>query len=501
MTEQTVPPEAWHRLHPLTVLTELLRLFGQFAYLLLIAFAARFLGGSERLDEPFVAAIGGVGVLVALLRYLSLRYSVWNGTLYIRKGVLFRQARAIPIDRIQNIDLRESLLGRLAGVVDVKIETAAGAGAEAALSVLSRDAAEKLRAELIAQRAAVPGGEPPSEPAAAAETLWEATLGDLLLLGATQNRAGAILGAMAGLVYFLQDQLGLGARAGEGAARAVSGMAPWLAAVAMLAALLILVAAGWILSIVVTVARYAGFTLAAAPGGRLLRSYGLLTRYQSVIPLARLQALRLVANWPRRALGFWTVYAETAGSFVDRDSGGASVLVPLLERGRAGALVERIIPGLDVDGAPWKPVSRYAIRRGFVRYALLVALAFTLFGLATGRWPWWPLPLLLPAALVVSWLRWRALGWARAGGCWLVSSGVWRRTIWVIPEHKIQWVALRESPFQRRLSIATLDVATAGAGPASGARVGDLPVALAREIGEVLATRSAATGRLQPDGV
>lgn len=512
MTERVVPPEAWHRLHPLTVITELLRLLGQFAYLLLAAFAARFFGGSDRFDEPFFAALGGAGVLVALLRYLSLRYALWEGTLHIRKGVLFRQARAIPVDRIQNIDLKESLLGRIAGVVDLKIETASGAGAEAALSVLSRDAAARLKADLLAQRGATPAVAPPAEgaperppePSAArpigAVPLWQASLGDLLLLGATQNRAGAILGAIAGLFYLLQDLVGAGAQAGEGVVRAVFGMAPWAAAAAAAIALLILFAAGWLVSIVVTVVRYAGFTLAAAPRDRLVRSYGLLTRYESVIPLARLQALRLVANWPRRALGFWSVYAETAGSFVDQDTGGASVLVPLLEEREKAALFRRILPGLDLDGVRWEPVSRHAIRRGFIRYAILAAIVWVILGLALGHFPWWPVPVLGAAALGMAWLRWRTLCWARAGEFWLASSGVWRRTVWIIPERKIQWVALRESPFQRRLSIATLDVATAGAGPASGARVVDLPVALAREIGATLAM-SAASAALQPDGV
>ncbi len=168
MSEHAVPPEAWHRLHPLTVVTELLRLAGQFAYVLVAALAARFLGASERFDDPFLLAVGGVGILIALLRYLSLRFAVWEGTLYIRRGVIFRQARAIPIDRIQNIDLKQNLLGRLTGVVDLRVETASGSGAEAELSVLSRAAAERLKAELAAQRtgpAAPEVGAQPRPPA------------------------------------------------------------------------------------------------------------------------------------------------------------------------------------------------------------------------------------------------------------------------------------------------------------------------------------------------
>jgi uncharacterized membrane protein YdbT with pleckstrin-like domain len=351
-----------------------------------------------------------------------------------------------------------------------------------------------LKAELAAHRAS------PAAPEARLP-IWRATLGDLLLLGATQNRAGAILGGIASLLFFFDAIAGIGARAGEDAADALSGLAPWAAAAIAALALMLLFAGGWILSIVFTVVRYAGFTLAEAEGARLVRSYGLMTRYESVIPLRRVQALRLVANWPRRALGYWTVYAETAGSFVDKEAGGASIVVPLLDGRERAAFARRIFPGLDLDAAEWQPVSRHAIRRGFLRAARLIALLYLAFGIATGSWPWWPLPPLLAAAALWAWLRWRALRWARAGGFWLAARGVWRRTVWIVPEAKIQWVAVGQNPFQRRLAIATLEVATAGAGPARGAEVVDLPDGAARALAAALAARAAAAGALQPDGV
>nr|MCU0231739.1 PH domain-containing protein [Acidobacteriota bacterium] len=393
MSERAVPAEAWHRLHPLTVLAELLRLFGQFAYVLVAVLAARLLGGAQRFDDLYFAVLGGAGVLVALLRYLSLRYAVWEGTLYLRRGVVFRQARTIPVDRIQNIDLKQSLLGRLTGVVDVKVETAAGSGSEAELSVLSLAAAERLKAALAAQRTVeVPEGAAAVAAAAAPRLpIWQATLGDLLLLGATQNRAGAILGGLASLYFVVDGYSGVSARAGVGAARMLGGFQAWTAALAALLALALLVAGGWILSILFTVVKYADFTLAEADGGRLVRSYGLITRYESVIPLRRVQALRLVANWPRRALGYWTVFAETAGSFVDKEAGGASIVVPLLDARERGAFARHIFPGLDLDTADWQPVSRHAIRRGFLRAVRLILIVFFLIGISFGRWPWWVL--------------------------------------------------------------------------------------------------------------
>jgi hypothetical protein len=46
-------------------------------------------------------------VLVALGRYLSVRYWIEEGNLVIRTGLVDRQVRTIPLDRIQNVELRQ----------------------------------------------------------------------------------------------------------------------------------------------------------------------------------------------------------------------------------------------------------------------------------------------------------------------------------------------------------------------------------------------------------
>ena len=192
-----------HRLHPLTVLLEVSRVLGRVAWFFVVVVAVGSLGGRRADPGTALFVLAGSGVLVALARYLSLRYWVESGTLVIRSGIVSRQVRTIPLDRIQNVELRQNAVQRVAGVVDFRIETAAGREAEAHLAVLSLEAAHRLKAELLAGRTpAEDAGTVPSR-----VVVWQAGLADLVLLGATSNRAGAILGGLAGILLFLGQEL------------------------------------------------------------------------------------------------------------------------------------------------------------------------------------------------------------------------------------------------------------------------------------------------------
>lgn len=76
-------------------------------------------------------------------------------------GVIYKKYITIPYERIQNVDIYRGLVARIFGLSDLQIQTAGfsavigkygatgGTGAEGRLPGLSKEAAEKLRDELI----------------------------------------------------------------------------------------------------------------------------------------------------------------------------------------------------------------------------------------------------------------------------------------------------------------------------------------------------------------
>lgn len=492
-------PFALRRLHPATILIDFLRRLGQLVYFIAVVVILRVMGrGGGDWHDWALAAIAVFGSVSAVLRYVSLRYGLEGDRLVLRSGLITRQKRTIPVDRIQNIELKRGVLHRLLGVVDVSVETAGGAEPEAKLSALAVREAERLKFELLRRRGgATAAADVPAEVA----PLWRSTLRELVLLGATENRAGLIVGSIAGLWYTFGDATrDLRAPLERWVFQRIGGDA--LSAAALAAVLVLgLIVAGWLVSIVLTTVEYYGFELLEADG-RLRRRFGLFVQRDTMLPLERIQVVRLESPLPRRLLGYSTVHAETAGSAVERAAGGTSPLSPLIRTAQAAELIGRVLADFDLSAVSWRRVSRATIRRGMVRYSVVGTLAVLVLMLAVR----WELLALLPPALVLAWIaahaRYRAIGFAEAGDYVCAREGVWTRRTWIVPRGKIQSLDCSSTPFQRRLHLASVRIATAGGqGASANPTIVDLPADEAQPLQDRLSRSAAERGLWLADGV
>jgi putative membrane protein len=494
-------PSEPRRLHPFTIVSRAIRLARQILFPAILGGAS--VGGDVQGILVRVSVLLAVpSIVIAAAQWLAFRFRLQGDELIMDSGVLARRRRVIPIDRVQNVDLAQSALERLAGVAELRIETASGGQeTEASLTVLSVAEARAVQADLLSRRAtaraarARDGETTPAEPAE--QPILQLSTFDLALAGATSNEAGLIaaglatllelvgrFGALERLVGWVEDAVGLDAGISVVAA---------IAALALL--ILVFLVLGWVVSIVYTVVHFHGFTLTRT-GDDLRREYGLLSRHQTTVPIQRVQALRIEETLPRRALGLFALKIETAGASPRerrRIGGGAEAYVPLARKRQVGALLRTVFHDARFEGVQLHPVAPPSRRREFVRLALLVAAATTgafLYGT--------PGALLVLALLFPAWLlagaRYRARGWARAGGYAFARNGVLTRTTWIVPERKIQTLHTTETPFQRRWGLATLIIDTAAGGRM--ARIIDLYRSTAAPLLTDLA-RDAETARLR----
>jgi putative membrane protein len=498
-------PSEPRRLHGFTVVSRAIRLARQILFPAILGGAS--VGGDVRGILGWVFILLAVpSILIATAQWLAFRFRLQGDELIMDSGVLARRRRVIPIDRVQNVDLAQSALERLAGVAELRIETASGGQeTEASLTVLSVAEARAVQADLLSRRAtarAARAADPTADPHSAhgdatGHRILKLSSYDLALAGATSNEAGLIaaglatllevvarFGALEGVMGWVEDAAGLDADIN------VVG-----AAVAIAILVLAFLVLGWLVSIVYTVVHFHAFTLTRVDDD-LRREYGLLSRHQTTVPIQRVQALRIEETLPRRALGLVALKIETAGASPQerrRIGGGAEAYVPLARRRDVGPLLRAVFQDARFDGVQLTAVAPPSRRREFVRLALLVAAATT-GALIYGT----PRPYLLLALLVPAWFlagaRFRARGWARAAGYAFARSGVLTRTTWIVPERKVQTLHLTESPFQRRWGLATLIIDTAAGGRM--ARIIDLYRSTAVPLLADLA-RDAETARIQ----
>jgi putative membrane protein len=408
-----------------------------------------------------------VTVLAAVWGFLSWRattYQVTGGAFRLRRGVLQKNERTIPLDHVQSVDTVQGIIQRLFGVVEVRIETAGGGTSEpdASLAALDRAAAEALRREIEGS------GREPVETAAGPAVLRRLGTRELLIAGVTSGQIGVALSLIAIASQLFDD---LGDFFSEDLVRRVyEATAPN----SIVAVLLLVVAVGvfsWLLAIAGTVLAYAGFTL-SREGDFLYIKRGLLERREATIPLARIQAVRIVEGILRQPFGLASLRVESAG--YGEDAGVSTTLFPLLPQKEARRLLLEAAPEFAVVPAlnplPTRALRRYVFRSTALVFLLIVGVTVVSFlALDSVAWGLPVLLLVLPAA-AYGWLRYRDAGWAYLGDRLIVRSRLLARTTAIAPRRRLQSRAVIRNPFQRRARLATFraQVASGGSGGAYG---------------------------------
>ncbi len=448
------------RLHPSTLFTGFIRRVPEFVLGLpaLIGFASQ--AGWGRILG--IAAIGAAFSLgTSLAAWLRFRYGVGEREIVIESGILNRQRRIIPFDRVQDIDIEQRFLARLFGAAKVRIETGGGGKDEGDLNAVSTAEAHRLR-DIIRGAAAAAVPEEQAEPAE--PLLFEMSLGRVFAAGLFNFSLFYLAVIGAGFQYLQPwierripdrdqwmrpDISRFGAEASQ-----VVHLGLYVTAAIVLIVLLL----GVITGVLRTVARDYGFRLSRTASG-FRRQRGLFTLSEVVIPLRRVQLAIIGSGFLRKRLGWHDLEFQTLNA--DARQSGHQSAAPF-------ARVEEIMPILSEAGMAGLPgpddyirVSRRAILRRYLGDILpiaVVALAVSFF---------WPramlflIPLLLAAGIIV--LQWRRHRYLLRDGSLYISEGIISPRLWIIPFGKLQTIRVARSPLQRRFGLATLEVDTAGA--------------------------------------
>jgi putative membrane protein len=450
--------QADHRLHPMSWLFVLLQQLKQFIFPLVAAF---FFGGDRNELWPLIGV--GVLALLAVWRYFTYRYGVAGDALVVRSGVLERSVRVIPFARIHNVALQQSVLHRIFGVAEVRLESAGGQKPEAEMRVLKLGDALALEA-LVRRRGAASEATAVATPESA--RLLTLSPGEVMRLGLVSNRGLIVLGAaIGGLSQFsprllpnLMERWGnwvFGWISHNGAqhpaSTALAGITLALLALALLRAF----------SILLALLQYYGFSLSES-GRRLTVERGLFARWRTSASRRRIQAWTLREGFMHRVLKRRSLEVDTAVAEQQHQQRSLRELAPVATPAACDALIEHLLPRAAWARLEWRGLARASWWR-----LALPAVPFALLGSAIAAW-WlqgWALLVLLwlPWAAYVAHRHMRTAGYAISRDLVAVREGWWSRH-WRFAEiDKLQVVQLTRNPLDRRCGTATLWLDTAGA--------------------------------------
>lgn len=448
------------RLHPATLIARSIRIVPQMlgggaAYAAVIA--------QEGLGRVllFAAVAGLIGLAGTVLYWWRFRYMVGADEIVIESGVLKRQRRVIPYDRVQDIAIERPLLARLFGTARARVETGGSAADEGDLDMIALADAQALRDRI--RRGAAPAGQLPAEE----PVLFRMGLRRLIHSGLF-NFSIVFLAAVFAVLQYL-DEFGLidiGAWFTSGGADAAAGFVNVQVTLLLIGLLLVL---GVIAGVARTVARDFGFRLTRTETG-LRRRRGLFTLSEVVIPIRRTQVALIESGPISRLLGWYRLSFQTLGA--DRKEGGVQVAAPF-------ARMEELLPILAEAGFPAPPprpaferLPRRALLRRSGPFVALAAVAAVAAAVAEPRLAGVAAVLAVVALLTA--LKWRRHAYALDERALFVSSGLLKRRLWSIPFARTQTIHVAAGPLQRRLRLATLLVDTAGASMLRAPEIVDL---------------------------
>jgi len=357
-----------------------------------------------------------VGLVYGTIAWRRTQYAISRDRVLLHSGVLWRQQRHVRLDRLQAVDVTQPLLARLFGFASLKIESAGGAGSNLNLSYLTEDEAQRVRNEILARAAGVQpeqhgSGSAPA-PARAGATaaperpLLELTAGRLV---ASLLRSAGVLAAVLLLVGLVVGVVVTGTfRFVAGAIPAVIGAATYV----------------W--------SRFSGefaFRIGISADGIRLR-HGLIESKARTVPPGRVQAISLSQSPLWRSKGWWRLRMNVAG-YVGESQDSTTVLYPVATTQEVEQLLPLVLPDLGAD----RPLD-----------VLHAAMNGT--GEAEGF-------ITSPArARLYDPFSWRRNGLKVTRTAVLLRTGVWWRSVAVVPHERTQSLVMTQGPLERRRDLA-----------------------------------------------
>lgn len=494
MNDRT-PQPVWHRIHPLTIFVELARVLKRFLIFIVIFVVSMVTrsGSGDSMTELFGAAVGAIVVIPAVIRYFTFGYSIHGGKLLVKSGLITKNVRTIPLDRIQNINLSRDIVHRILGLVDLDIETASSAKAEASISALNEEQAKVLKAQLMRE---VPKLTSPFQEELRKKVIYKPSTWELFLAGASENKLAAIFATLVTLNIFGQGAMeSLITRYGRNIkATAASIHSSWIwIALAILVMLMI----GWIYSIISTFVRYYGFELTDEGGGKVKRAYGMFNHVENVLPLKRVQTVVFQQNLIQKFLKIGKIVVSTAGGFGQKkDAEGhrqevaLPVLTPVLHQDAFPRLRSLVLPQLQGDGeAERNKVAKGTILR-HIRSSIVTGIVLAAGSAFFIKWnALWIVLAAVGLGALSGYLYYRYTFYQDVDDVIVAGTGWFTRRQFYLPTAKVQAVTVRQSPIQRAFKMASVELSTAS--PLfQKTEVEDLPVELASDLARSVHYRS-----------
>ncbi len=413
--------------------------------------------------------LGGVVLLVLIgvagyLAFLNFYFHIDHerGEFVLQQGVLAKKRTAFQLDRIQQVNISQSLLQKITQVYGVEIETAGSSKSEARIRAVSYPVAQALRTRLLAETEET--GEPIQAVAPQAENdsppFVEISLASLFKVGITSRYVESFFILVAfffGLYDNIRELLQFSAEDGNRLEAYVGSFFVLKAAAAIFGGLILLTV---VFNLVRTLVTYFGFVIRKSAKG-LSISYGLINSRNILLYPQKVQMLVMVSNYFQRKMGLrWMTIRQASAA--TQQGVNANVQIPGSSQAASEAIMRFVLGRAPERGVALLPNYRKWLSGALVFIGIPV-VAYVGFATVSGFDGATLLGLLAYCALAIVLL---GVNYRRArlfvGDDFVIQQyGIWDVRTIIIEPHKIQSVTTKQFFWQRRANVGHLSIQTA----------------------------------------
>ncbi len=481
----TADAQGWRRMHPLSPL-----LRGGLALLVIAGIVianfrdrlVEFFFAREALDNEDLAGIideqnvftyvveqgllllvlGGalaIILLIVLFSWLSWRFSSYRVTseaVETRSGILFRNHRRAPLERIQSVNLQRPMLARALGLTKIEVVTA-GQDGKVELSYLGHADAKTVREQIMRRAAQKRRGESAEEPIEAIQGPAAVAFDGSVYDAETAGLAGRAQDFVDTDVD--PEAVAANALVRVPVGRLLGSIALSWEAIILIAVVIAVVIGGAILEpfmilgilpLIVVMAGVMfsqfnrGFNFTLSRGRDTVRTgAGLTSTLTESIPFGRIHAIEARQPLFWRPLGWWRVRITTAGHSVAQGGQNAAqnVVLPVGVESDVLRVIDTLLPGVGDDDA-----EIAALRNGLSG----AATGYRGAGRRSGWVLWWGRP---RAGIALE-------GLGSEDATLRIRRGVLTRSLSIMPIVRAQSVQLRRPLVHRMLGLASVQAHT-----------------------------------------